>query len=249
MNDEQNSAVLCLNGIKKVSSTEELETHALSDVHFTVRKGEYVVIEGPSGSGKTTLLSILGLLEKPTAGAYRLNGVDVGTLDGRARARLRNRQIGFIFQTFNLLGELSVWENVELPLIYGGLPSPERRTRVDEALERVQMSHRKITRRASCPAASSAHSRSLVFLVSGAGRHFCREPGFGCRDDRARGWPQHWLSRPVRRFHDLPGFRHRFPPQPNVDGRVGHDGQSRGLPAPRGLHQAIVSSVGIWWWR
>jgi putative ABC transport system ATP-binding protein len=143
MNDEQNHAVLHLNGIKKVFSTDELETHALSDVHFTVRKGEYVAIEGPSGSGKTTLLSILGLLEKPTAGVYQLNGVEVGALDGRARARLRNRHIGFIFQTFNLIGDLSVWENVELPLIYGGLPSAERRTRVDEALERVQMSHRK----------------------------------------------------------------------------------------------------------
>jgi putative ABC transport system ATP-binding protein len=143
MNDEQNHVVLHLNGIKKVFSTDELETHALSDVHFTVRKGEYVAIEGPSGSGKTTLLSILGLLEKPTAGVYQLNGVEVGTLDGRARARLRNQHIGFIFQTFNLIGDLSVWENVELPLIYGGLPSAERRTRVDQALERVQMSHRK----------------------------------------------------------------------------------------------------------
>jgi putative ABC transport system ATP-binding protein len=132
-----------LSGIKKVFSTDELETHALSDVHFTVRAGEYVAIEGPSGSGKTTLLSILGLLEQPSAGIYRLNGVEVGTLDGRSRARLRNRHIGFIFQTFNLIGDLSVWENVELPLIYGGLSSGERKTRVDEALERVQMSHRK----------------------------------------------------------------------------------------------------------
>lgn len=143
MNDQQNHSVLYLSGIKKVFSTDELETHALSDVHFTVRNGEYVAIEGPSGSGKTTLLSILGLLEKPTAGIYQLNGVEVATLDGRARAQLRNRQIGFIFQTFNLIGDLSVWENVELPLIYGGLPRAERKQRVDEALERVQMSHRK----------------------------------------------------------------------------------------------------------
>ncbi len=143
MNDEQNPSVLYLNGIKKIFATDELETHALSDVHFTVKKGEYVAIEGPSGSGKTTLLSILGLLEQPTAGVYQLNGVEVSTLDGRARARLRNRHIGFIFQTFNLIGDLSVWENVELPLVYGGLPRAERKARVDEALERVQMSHRK----------------------------------------------------------------------------------------------------------
>jgi putative ABC transport system ATP-binding protein len=143
MIDEHDEPVLYLNGIKKVFSTDEIETHALSDVHFSVHQGEYVVIEGPSGSGKTTLLSILGLLEKPTAGVYELNGVEVGALDNRARARLRNRHIGFIFQSFNLIGDLSVWENVELPLLYGGLPSAERRARVDEALERVQMAHRK----------------------------------------------------------------------------------------------------------
>jgi putative ABC transport system ATP-binding protein len=143
MIDEHDEPVLYLNGIKKVFSTDEIETHALSDVHFSVHQGEYVVIEGPSGSGKTTLLSILGLLEKPTSGVYELNGVEVGALDNRARARLRNRHIGFIFQSFNLIGDLSVWENVELPLLYGGLPSAERRARVDEALERVQMAHRK----------------------------------------------------------------------------------------------------------
>lgn len=143
MIEEPNPPVLHLNGIKKVFLTEEIETHALADVHLTVAKGEYVVIEGPSGCGKTTLLSILGLLEKPSAGVYQLNGVEVGTLDSRARARLRNRHIGFIFQTFNLIGDLSVRENVELPLLYGGLTSTERKARVDEALERVQMSHRK----------------------------------------------------------------------------------------------------------
>jgi putative ABC transport system ATP-binding protein len=143
MIDEQNDPVLYLNGIKKIFATDEIETHALSDVHLAVYPGEYVVIEGPSGSGKTTLLSVLGLLEKPTSGVYELNGVEVGSLDNRARARLRNRHIGFIFQSFNLIGDLSVWENVELPLLYGGLPSTERKARVDEALERVQMSHRK----------------------------------------------------------------------------------------------------------
>jgi putative ABC transport system ATP-binding protein len=143
MVDEQNDPVLYLNGIKKIFSTDEIETHALSDVHLAVYPGEYVVIEGPSGSGKTTLLSVLGLLERPTSGVYELNGVEVDALDNRARARLRNRHIGFIFQSFNLIGDLSVWENVELPLLYGGLPSAERKARVDEALERVQMSHRK----------------------------------------------------------------------------------------------------------
>jgi putative ABC transport system ATP-binding protein len=143
MVDEQNDPVLYLNGIKKIFSTDEIETHALSDVHLAVYPGEYVVIEGPSGSGKTTLLSVLGLLERPTSGVYELNGVEVDALDNRARARLRNRHIGFIFQSFNLIGDLSVWENVELPLLYGGLPSAERKARVDEALERVQMSYRK----------------------------------------------------------------------------------------------------------
>jgi putative ABC transport system ATP-binding protein len=138
-NDE---VLIQLEGVAKVFYTDELETHALSDVHLTVARGEYVSIEGPSGSGKTTLLSILGLLDTPTRGQYRLGGQPAADLDGRARARLRNRQIGFIFQSFNLIGDLTVFENVELPLTYRGMPAAERRRRVEAALERVAMSHR-----------------------------------------------------------------------------------------------------------
>ena len=142
-NDGDDRVLLKLNGIRKVFLTEELETHALSDVHLDVRKGEYLAIEGPSGSGKTTLLSILGLLDVATAGEYLLQGRPVGSLDARERARTRNREIGFIFQTFNLIGDLTVWENVELPLRYRDMPATERTARVTNALERVQMSHRK----------------------------------------------------------------------------------------------------------
>ncbi len=132
-----------LEAIKKVFSTDELETHALSDVHLTIKKGEYVAIEGQSGSGKTTLLSILGLLDVPSTGSYRLNGREVGQIHTRERARIRNREVGFIFQTFNLIGDLTVRENVELPLLYRDMPAKERKDRVDAALERVQMGHRK----------------------------------------------------------------------------------------------------------
>jgi putative ABC transport system ATP-binding protein len=132
-----------LTGITKVFLTEELETHALSDVHLSIAKGEYVAIEGPSGSGKTTLLSILGLLDAPSSGEYRLQGRSVAKLGARERARIRNREVGFIFQTFNLIGDLTVWENVELPLFYRGMPAAERSKQVQSALERVQMSHRK----------------------------------------------------------------------------------------------------------
>lgn len=131
-----------LEGIKKVFLTTELETHALSDVHLTVMPGDYLAIEGPSGSGKTTLLSILGLLDTASAGQYLLKGRNVEGLGARERARIRNQEIGFIFQTFNLIGDLTVWENVELPLRYRGLDAAERKRRVTEALESVQMSHR-----------------------------------------------------------------------------------------------------------
>src|SRR6185503_17310444 len=130
-----------LRNIKKIFASAELETHALSDVHLELRKGEYVAIEGPSGSGKTTLLSILGFLDVPSSGEYLLKGNSMVGLGARERARLRNREIGFIFQTFNLIGDLTVWENVELPLLYQKLDSAQRRTRVDAALERVGMSH------------------------------------------------------------------------------------------------------------
>ena len=139
----QHSQLLQLRGIGKVFLTEDLETHALMDVHFGIAKGEYVAIEGPSGSGKTTLLSILGLLDVPSSGSYLLQGREVATLGARERARIRNREIGFIFQTFNLIGDLTVAENVELPLRYRETPAAERKKRVDAALERVQMSHRR----------------------------------------------------------------------------------------------------------
>ena len=131
-----------LQGIKKVFYTDEVETHALADVHLGIKQGEYVAIAGPSGCGKTTLLSILGLLDTPTEGSYLLDNQPVANLSAADRARVRNRQIGFIFQAFNLIGDLTVYENVELPLTYRGLSGAERKKRVTEALERVGMSHR-----------------------------------------------------------------------------------------------------------
>ncbi len=135
-------SLIALAGIKKVFYTDEVETHALSDIHLDIRRGEYLAIAGPSGCGKTTLLSILGLLDSPTDGTYVLDGQPVANLSASDRARVRNRQIGFIFQAFNLIGDLTVCENVELPLTYRGMPTEERRTRVQAALERVGMSHR-----------------------------------------------------------------------------------------------------------
>ena len=134
--------LIALAGIKKVFFTEDVETHALSDIHLEIRKGEYVAIAGPSGCGKTTLLSILGLLDSPTDGTYTLDDQPVARLSAAERARVRNQRIGFIFQAFNLIGDLTVYENVELPLTYRGMPAEERRSRVQSALERVGMSHR-----------------------------------------------------------------------------------------------------------
>ena len=131
-----------LRGVSKVFFTDEVETHALSGINLEIREGEYVAVSGPSGCGKSTLLSILGLLDTPTEGVYLLNGESVEDLKARQRARIRNRQIGFIFQAFNLIGDLTVFENVELPLTYRGMPSSERKKRVEEALERVAMAHR-----------------------------------------------------------------------------------------------------------
>src|SRR3954469_3327866 len=128
--------------IKKIFYTEDVETHALSGVHLDINKGEYVTIAGPSGSGKSTLLAIVGLLDSPSVGEYTLKGEPVSNLDIAQRAVIRNREIGFIFQSFNLIGDLNVYENVELPLTYRGMSSGERRTRVQQALERVGMSHR-----------------------------------------------------------------------------------------------------------
>src|SRR4029450_12601779 len=126
-----------LDGVRKVFYTDEVETHALSGIHLDIKKGEYVSIAGPSGCGKSTLLSILGLLDTPTEGEYVLNEHPVENLSMSERARIRNREVGFIFQSFNLIGDLTVYENVELPLTYRGMSSAERKKRTTEALERV----------------------------------------------------------------------------------------------------------------
>src|SRR5213082_3085813 len=133
--------LLRLEGIKKVFFTDEVETHALAGIHLEVNSGDYVAISGPSGCGKSTLLSILGLLDSPTEGQYLLNNRPVAELPASERARVRNREIGFIFQSFNLIGDLTVFENVELPLTYRGMKAAERKQRVEAALERVGMSH------------------------------------------------------------------------------------------------------------
>ncbi|HOB99826.1 MAG TPA: ABC transporter ATP-binding protein [Verrucomicrobiota bacterium] len=137
-----NNTLITLEGITKVFYTDEVETHALAGVHLQVKRAEYVCIAGPSGCGKSTLLSILGLLDTPTEGRYMLNGQPVASLGHAARARIRNREVGFIFQSFNLIGDLTVYENVELPLTYRGLNATVRKQRAHEALEKVGMSHR-----------------------------------------------------------------------------------------------------------
>ncbi|MGE0887195.1 MAG: ABC transporter ATP-binding protein [Blastocatellales bacterium] len=134
--------LLRLDGVTKVFYTDEVETHALSGIHLEINKGEYVSIAGPSGCGKSTLLSILGLLDSPSDGGYSLNSKPVQGLSLSERARIRNREIGFIFQSFNLIGDLTVYENVELPLTYRGMSSAERKQRVNAALEKVGMAHR-----------------------------------------------------------------------------------------------------------
>ncbi len=134
--------LIALDTVTKVFVGDDIETHALSDITLTIGRGEYVSIAGPSGCGKSTLLSILGLLDTPTRGTYRLNGREVGALAPAERARIRNREIGFIFQSFNLIGDLTVLENVELPLTYRGLSMAERRSRAAQALQRVGMAHR-----------------------------------------------------------------------------------------------------------
>jgi len=131
-----------LEGVKKVFYTEDVETHALAGIYLNIEAGEYVSIAGPSGCGKSTMLSILGLLDTPTEGNYTLNGRSVENLTLSERARIRNREVGFVFQAFNLIGDLTVYENVELPLTYRGTPSAERKAKVQKALERVGMAHR-----------------------------------------------------------------------------------------------------------
>jgi putative ABC transport system ATP-binding protein len=135
-------AVIQLEAVSKVFLTDQVETHALSDVDLSIGRGEFVAVSGPSGCGKSTLLSIVGLLDSPSAGTYRLGGSSVDGLSAAARAGIRNREIGFVFQSFNLIGDLTVLENVALPLTYRGIPAAERREMAESALERVQMSHR-----------------------------------------------------------------------------------------------------------
>jgi len=140
---EAGQPLIQIEDLTKVFYTDEIETHALSGVHLSIRKGEYVAMSGPSGCGKSTLLSIIGLLDTPTGGKYQLNGQPVENLDFGARSRIRNQEIGFIFQSFNLIGDLTVYENVELPLTYRQkMPSADRKGRVMESLERVGMAHR-----------------------------------------------------------------------------------------------------------
>ncbi|MBP7866126.1 MAG: ABC transporter ATP-binding protein [Acidobacteria bacterium] len=141
MNDNGRSLIK-LENIRKVFYTDEVETHALAGIHLEIRPGDYLSIAGPSGCGKSTLLSLLGLLDSPTEGTYLLDGHAVSDLGARERARIRNREIGFIFQAFNLIGDLTILENVELPLTYRGMPAAERRKRALEALERVELAHR-----------------------------------------------------------------------------------------------------------
>jgi putative ABC transport system ATP-binding protein len=139
---ESNDTLIKMEGVKKVFYTDEVETHALSEIHLEIQKGQYISIAGPSGCGKSTLLSILGLLDSPTDGQYWLNGQPVSKLTISERTRIRNREIGFIFQAFNLIGDLTVHENVELPLTYRGTGTAERKQKVQRALERVGMAHR-----------------------------------------------------------------------------------------------------------
>ena len=139
---ESAAQVIEMEAVTKVFYTDEVETHALAGIHLTIRRGEYVCIAGPSGCGKSTLLSIVGLLDTPTSGRYHLNRNPVESLSMSQRARIRNREIGFIFQNFNLIGDLTVFENVELPLTYRGMPTGERREAVMRSLERVGMAHR-----------------------------------------------------------------------------------------------------------
>ncbi len=164
-----------LDGVKKVFYTDEVETHALSDIHLEIAKGDYIAIAGPSGCGKTTLLSILGLLDSPTDGQYTLAGEPVANLTASQRAYVRNRQIGFIFQAFNLIGDLTVYENVELPLTYRKMPGAERKERVQKALERVGMAHR--TRH--YPAQLSGGQQQRVAVA----RAVCGEPAILLADE------------------------------------------------------------------
>ena len=179
--------LLQMDGVTKVFVTDEVETHALGGIHLELRRGEYVSISGPSGCGKSTLLAILGLLDTPTDGKFMLNGRPVQDLKMSERARIRNREIGFIFQAFNLIGDLTVYENVELPLTYRGMPSLSASRRVHDALERVGMSHRVKHYPRSSPAVSSSVSPSPARWRRAdhpAGGRADRKPRFGERRSR-----------------------------------------------------------------
>ena len=132
-----------MESVTKIFRTEDVETHALSNIDLTIERGDYISIAGPSGCGKSTLLSVLGLLDSPSGGKYFLNGKDVSQISAAERTRIRNREIGFVFQAFNLIGDLTVYENVELPLTYRNMGAAERKEKTEQALERVGMSHRK----------------------------------------------------------------------------------------------------------
>ena len=142
MENESQQPLIHLEGLSKVFYTEEVETHALNEINLDIKSGEFLSIAGPSGCGKTTMLSILGLLDSPTGGTYLLDGEPVANLSASQRAKIRNQAIGFVFQAFNLIGDLTVFENVELPITYRGMPGSERKERVQAALERVGMAHR-----------------------------------------------------------------------------------------------------------
>jgi len=142
MSETERRQLIHMDDVSKMFVTDDMETHALQGIHLDVKQGEYISISGPSGCGKSTLLAILGLLDSPSGGAYTLNGKSVQGLKLSERARIRNREIGFIFQAFNLIGDLTVYENVELPLTYRGMPGSERKQKVHAALERVGMGHR-----------------------------------------------------------------------------------------------------------
>jgi putative ABC transport system ATP-binding protein len=142
MAENNNEVLILMDNVQKVFMTDEVETHALAGIHLQLKRGEFVAINGPSGCGKSTLLSILGLLDSPSDGNYTINNKPVSNLSLSERTRIRNREIGFIFQAFNLIGDLNVYENVELPLTYRGMGSAERKQRVQQALEKVGMAHR-----------------------------------------------------------------------------------------------------------
>ena len=172
--------------LTKVFYTDEIETHALSGIHLTIAKGEYVAMSGPSGCGKSTLLSIIGLLDTPTGGKYELNGHAVESLNFAQRSRIRNQEIGFIFQSFNLIGDLTVYENVELPLTYrSGMTQVERKRRVQESLERVAMAHRIKHYPSQLSGGQQqrvAVARALAgFALYPARRRAYRKPGFAQR--------------------------------------------------------------------